>query len=108
MSKLPVDEVFEIKITQLRLERNYGEAIRLLQARLAQFHFDSQYDKACDQVALALMQRLAGDAAGAKITAEQARNTLEQLLQRSTRQRFRSLRHGCLKLMPRWGRRTQP
>ena len=33
---------FAIKITQLRLERNYGEAIRLLQARLAQFHFDSQ------------------------------------------------------------------
>ena len=36
---------FEVKITQLRLERNYGEAIRLLQARLDQFHFDSQYDK---------------------------------------------------------------
>ena len=32
-----------IKISQLRLERNYGEAIRLLQARLAQFHFDSEY-----------------------------------------------------------------
>ena len=30
-------------------------------------------------MALALMQRLAGDAAGAKATAEQARNTLEQL-----------------------------
>ena len=57
---------FAIKITQLRLERNYGEAIRLLQARLAQFHFDSEYDKGFDQVALALMQRLAGDAAGAK------------------------------------------
>ena len=28
---------------------------------------------------LALMQRLAGDTAGAKVTAEQARNTLEQL-----------------------------
>ena len=37
---------FIIKITQLRLERNYGEAVRLLQARLAQFHFDSEYDKA--------------------------------------------------------------
>ena len=70
---------FTIKITQLRLERNYGEAIRLLQARLAQFHYDSEFDKACDQVALAFTQRLAGDTAGAKITAEQARNTLEQL-----------------------------
>ena len=35
--------------------------------------------KAADQVVLAFMQRLAGDTAGAKVTAEQARNTLEQL-----------------------------
>ena len=42
----PSEDTFEIKITQLRLERNYGEAIRLLQARLAQFHFDSEDDKA--------------------------------------------------------------
>ncbi len=68
----------EIKTLQLRLERNYSEAVRLLQARLAQFHYDSQYDKASDQVELTLMQRLAGDTAGAKTTAEQARNTLEQ------------------------------
>ena len=51
----------------------------MLQARLAQFHFDSEGDKASDQVTLAFMQRLAGDTAGAKVTAEQARNTLEQL-----------------------------
>ena len=70
---------FYIKITQLRLERNYGEAIRLLQAKLAQFHYDSDFDKGDDQVRLALMQRLAGDTAGARVTAEQARNTLEQL-----------------------------
>ena len=75
----PTEDAFTIKITQLRLERNYGEAVRLLQARLAQFHFASEYDKAFDQVALAFMQRLAGDTAGAKVTAEQARNTLEQL-----------------------------
>ena len=36
------DGAFGTKITQLRLERNYGEAVRLLQARLAQFHVDSQ------------------------------------------------------------------
>ena len=75
----PTERTFAIKITQLRLERNYGEAIRLLQARLAQFHFASEIEKAVDQVDLALMQRLAGDTAGAKVTAEQARNTLEQL-----------------------------
>jgi TolB-like protein/predicted Zn-dependent protease len=70
---------FAIKIIQLRLERNYSEAIRLLQARQAQFHFESDYDKASDQVALAFGQRLAGDTAGAKVTAEQARNTFVQL-----------------------------
>ena len=42
----PSEDAFVIKITQLRLERNYGEAVRLLQARLAQFHFDSRVDKA--------------------------------------------------------------
>jgi TolB-like protein/regulator of sirC expression with transglutaminase-like and TPR domain len=75
----PDEDTFEIKITQLRLERNFGEAARLLQARLAHFHFDSDYYKADEQVDLALMQRLAGDTAGARVTAEQARNTLEQL-----------------------------
>ena len=56
-----------------------GEAVRLLQARLAQFHYDSQFVKGSDQVALAFTQRLAGDTAGAKVTAEQARNTFERL-----------------------------
>ena len=41
----PNGNTFEVKIIQLRLERNYGEAIRLLQARLAQFHFDSEDNK---------------------------------------------------------------
>jgi tetratricopeptide (TPR) repeat protein len=73
------DDVFGSKITQLRLERNYDEAVRLLQARLAQFQFPSEYEKAMEQVWLAFIQRLAGDPAGAKATAEQARNTLDQL-----------------------------
>jgi TolB-like protein/Tfp pilus assembly protein PilF len=67
------------KITQLRLERNYGEAIRLLQDRLAHVHFDSDYYKANEQVDVAFIQLLAGDTAGARVTAEQARNILEQL-----------------------------
>ena len=75
----PSEHALEVKITQLRLERNYGEAVRLLQAKLAQFHYDCQECKSFDQVGLALIQRLAGDTAGAKVTAEQARNTLEQL-----------------------------
>src|SRR5262245_5018820 len=71
--------LFETKIVQLRLERNLGEAVRLLQARLAQFHFASQDEKAGEQVFFALTQRVAGDTAGAKITAEEARSTLEHL-----------------------------
>jgi tetratricopeptide (TPR) repeat protein len=70
---------FVTKMTQLRLERNYGELIRLLQTRLAQFHFDLEIDRTVDQVVLALTQHLAGDTAGAKVTAGQARNTLERL-----------------------------
>src|SRR5262249_10815435 len=77
--QVPSEVTFVVKITQLRLERNYSEAVRLMQARQAQFHFVSEYEKACDEVLLALMQRLAGDMAGAKITAERARNALEQL-----------------------------
>jgi serine/threonine protein kinase/Flp pilus assembly protein TadD len=72
-------DTVSIKFDQLRLERNYSEAVRLLQTRLAQFRYDSQPDKASDQLALALAQRLAGDTAGAKITAQTARNALEQL-----------------------------
>src|SRR5947208_395883 len=70
---------FETKIIQLRFERNYGEAVRLLQARLAQFHYPSEIEWGINQVTLAIVQRLAGDAAGAKTNAEQARNTLKQL-----------------------------
>jgi TolB-like protein/Tfp pilus assembly protein PilF len=73
----PNQDTFGIKITQLQFERNYGEAIRLLQARQAQFHFASEFDKGIEQVWLAFTQHFAGDTAGAKATAEQARNTLE-------------------------------
>ena len=75
----PNESAFAIKIAQLQLERNYGEAVRLLQARQAQFHFTSQDEKVRNELALAFMQRFAGDRAGAKVTAEQARNALEQL-----------------------------
>src|SRR5436190_19933983 len=68
-----------IKLTQLRLERNYAEATRLVQAREARFHFASGIDKGSKQVWLALAQRVAGDTAQAKAAAEQARNTLESL-----------------------------
>ena len=72
---------FGMKWIQLRLERNLGEAIRLLQARQTQFQFASEIDRYINQLALAWAQRLAGDSAGAKATAEQARKTLGQLWQ---------------------------
>ena len=75
----PFDNAFFVKMTQLRLERNYAEAVRLLQARLAQFHFTSEFIKGATQVYLAVAQRLAGDTVGAKFAAEQARNTLSPL-----------------------------
>jgi serine/threonine protein kinase/Tfp pilus assembly protein PilF len=67
-----------IKFDQLRLERNYGEAFRLLQARLAS-GIGSAFGKAHMQVAIALTQCLAGDMIGAKAAAEAARKTLEAL-----------------------------
>src|SRR5262249_50165903 len=75
----PFEFVFVVKITQLRLERNYAEAVRLVKARQAQFHFASEIEKGINQVFLAWLQYLAGDAASARATAEQARNTLEPL-----------------------------
>jgi serine/threonine-protein kinase len=72
-------QAFITKMTQLRLERNYGEAIRLLQARQAHFPFASQIDQGTNQVILAFAHRLAGDTAAAKATAEQAHNTLNPL-----------------------------
>src|SRR5262249_49297677 len=78
-AQTPLRDSFVAKLTQLRLERNLGEAIRLLQARQAQFHFTSEFDKAGNQVLLAGVQYLAGDRASPKATAEQASNTLEPL-----------------------------
>jgi TolB-like protein/Tfp pilus assembly protein PilF/tRNA A-37 threonylcarbamoyl transferase component Bud32 len=59
------------KLDQLRLERNYGEAIRLMQASANRF--------VSWQVWLALFQLLNGDVAAAKATAEAARNAFDQL-----------------------------
>jgi len=78
----PFEGAFSIKVTQLRLERNHTEAVRLLQARLARFQFTSEIHKGATQVLLTFAQRLAGDTAGAKVTAEQARNTLEPLCEK--------------------------
>ena len=68
--------VFAIKIIQLTLERNLSEAVRLLQARVTQYHFGSELEKGVFTASLAFTQHLARDSGGAKTTAEQARNIL--------------------------------
>ncbi len=73
------DVAVRIKLTQLRLERNHTEATQLVQARQARLHVASGIEKGTKQVGLALVQRVAGDTAEAKASAEQARNTLEPI-----------------------------
>jgi TolB-like protein/Tfp pilus assembly protein PilF len=68
-----------IKFTQLRLERNFTESDQLVQARQAKLRFAAGIDKGVKEVGIALYQRLTGDIAHAKATAEQARKTLEPL-----------------------------
>jgi serine/threonine protein kinase/predicted Zn-dependent protease len=79
-ARTPSTAAFSGKIKQLKLERNLGEAVRLLQARLAQFQFGPQ--KPGYQVWLAILQRLAGDTAGAKATSEEALKALESFDER--------------------------
>jgi TolB-like protein/Tfp pilus assembly protein PilF len=76
--RTPDENSLWIKSDQLILERNYSEAIRLLQARLSQLHSDS-LERGIDQVWLAFTQRLAGDLVGAEASAQYGRDTLERL-----------------------------
>jgi TolB-like protein/Tfp pilus assembly protein PilF len=78
-AETPSLAVFDTKTTQLILERNLSEAVRLLQARVAQYHFGSELEKGAFTTSLARAQNLAGDRAAAKITAEEARKTLEPI-----------------------------
>jgi TolB-like protein/Flp pilus assembly protein TadD len=73
------DPAVRVKLAQLRLERNQTEATRFVQPRQTRLHFASPIDKGIKQGGLALIQRVAGDAAQAKASAEQARSTLEPL-----------------------------
>jgi serine/threonine protein kinase len=83
-------DAFYPKIIQLRLERNYAEAIHLLQTRLAQFQSLSEMERGDDLAMLPFLQHLAGDSAGAIRTGKQARDTLQELCK--TESEFNSLR----------------
>jgi TolB-like protein len=54
-AQTPSGAAFSFKIGQLMLERNLGKAVRLLQVRLAQFHFPSEIGKGLTQVSLAVV-----------------------------------------------------
>jgi serine/threonine protein kinase/Tfp pilus assembly protein PilF len=72
--QIPEDEWSD----QLRYERKYGEAIRFLQAQLGQFNLNPEKEGSC-LTNLAFTQLVAGDAAGAKVSAQQALNIFEPL-----------------------------
>jgi TolB-like protein/Tfp pilus assembly protein PilF len=84
LAQTPSGAAWGAKLSQLRLERNHAEAIRLLQAGLAHVPFGSELGEIPDLIHLAFAQRLVGDMAGAKVTAEQARNTLELLCKKQS------------------------
>ena len=75
----PSYEAVPEKVTQLIFERNYRQAVQLLETRFAQFQFSSELEVGAFQEFLASSLMLAGDTAGAKASAEQARNILEVL-----------------------------
>jgi tetratricopeptide (TPR) repeat protein len=77
----PSYEAVPQKVAQLIFERNYREAVQLLEARFAQFQFGSELELGIFQEFLASSQLLAGDIPGAKASAEQARKILEVLCQ---------------------------
>ncbi len=69
-------------IIQVLLQRNQNDAARLLGRQRSHFHFGSGFYENPNLVNLALTKRLAGDFAGAKAAAEEARIELETLCQR--------------------------
>src|SRR6266550_3025192 len=75
----PSYEAVSAKVAQLNFERNSREAVRLLETRFAQFRFGSELEVGIFQEFLAFSRLHAGDTAGAKASAEQARNILEVL-----------------------------
>jgi tetratricopeptide (TPR) repeat protein len=75
----PSYEAVSAKVAQLNFERNSREAVQLLETRFAQFQFGSELEVGIFQEFLAFSRLHAGDTAGAKASAEQARNILEGL-----------------------------
>jgi len=77
----PSYEAVPQKVAQLIFERNYCEAVHLLETRFAQFQFGSELELGIFQEFLASSHLLAGNIPGGKASAEQARRILEVLCQ---------------------------
>ena len=75
----PSYEAVSAKAAQLVFERNYREAVQLLETRFTQFQFGSEVELGIFQEFLASSRLLTGDIPGAKASAEQARHILEVL-----------------------------
>ena len=75
----PSYEAVPAKVAQLVFERNYREAVQLLETRFAQFQFGSEVELGIFQEFLASSRLLTGDIPGAKASAEQARHILQVL-----------------------------
>jgi TolB-like protein/Tfp pilus assembly protein PilF len=67
------------KVTQLIFERDYSDAVKLLEMCFVEFQFGSELEIGIFQELLAFSRLLAGDTAGAKANAKQARNILAEL-----------------------------
>jgi tetratricopeptide (TPR) repeat protein len=104
--RTPSENAFRIKMTQLRLERNYDEAIRLLQARQAQFHLVLRSTGALIRPCWLSRSALPAILLGQKLRL----NMRATHWHRSAKinQKTPSLRTSCLWLMPFSGRRTRP
>jgi len=75
----PSYEAVAQKVEQLIFERNFREAVQLLETRFDQLQFGSELEVGIFQEFLASSRLLVGDIPGAKASAEQARNILEVL-----------------------------
>jgi len=104
-AQTPSSLVFLAKMTQLAFERHPGEAVRLLQARLAQFQFGSEIVKAFTQMALAWSQGVAADTAGAKSLLTKHATRLSRSVKINQITPF--MRHSWPKLMLCWATRIR-
>jgi TolB-like protein/class 3 adenylate cyclase/cytochrome c-type biogenesis protein CcmH/NrfG len=73
---------FLTKMNQLFLERQFDEAIRLIQSRLTEYRDLSEIERLFNPFFLVLAQENAGDIVGARATAQQMLRSLEPLSQK--------------------------